>query len=516
MRGIIILLQLVFFCVAGVYAQAIDSLPDDVRNRRMDMDAPLPKPSYEMDTTTVCIHILNWGESKTKSNIACLNVGSFFPSVAENYTGIIDSEGLAVIRFPQRGTSTANIVLDDFFSKGFYLYPGEMADIIVDIDRTRKASLLYMKKLDNKYNISQTDTLKEEYLKRVIAKDEYDFEHYPTLWFKGYYADLNTALHRFVPWLNFGWDDAYERALTLNRPLANSYADGMLKWHQKLRHHIGADKRLPLCAKQLYMMGCDIQTMQYLWMNIQVKDGIAAFQDGVPYETYIEHRPLDEQQKVQLRMLVPNTDYCAYFPSRNFDVITVEKCWDALVDIQPCDYLHDLHIVKDYPQQIERLGRLPEGALDEVRLPYFREVCQQLGEVAQEEQAYEIHSEILNDLRQRYRGKVVLIDFWATWCHACITMMDAMEAEKGSKFNHPDLAFVYITDNTSSPDRWQDYRKKIKGEHLRITKEQMDALAKQFHIKILPTYILMGRNGVCREIAHNQLEQELLKEIQMP
>lgn len=516
MRRIIIILQFVILGTAGVYAQAIDSLPDDVRNRRMDMDAPLPKPSYEMDTTTVCIHILNWGESKTKSNIACLNVGSFFPSVAENYTGIIDSEGLAVIRFPQRGTSTASIALDDFFSKEFYLYPGETADVYVDINRTREAALLYLKRWKEKYRISQTDTLKEEYLQREIVKDEYDFEQYPTLWFNGYYADLNTALHRFVPWLNFGWDDAHERALTLNRPLANSYADGMLKWHQKLRHHIGADKRLPLCAKQLYMMGCDIQTMQYLWMNIQVKDGIAAFQDGVPYETYIEHRPLDEQQKVQLRMLVPNTDYCAYFPSRNFDVITVEKCWDALVDIQPCDYLHDLHIVKDYPQQIERLGRLPEGALDEVRLPYFREVCQQLGEAAQEEQAYEIHSEILNDLRQRYRGKVVLIDFWATWCHACITMMDAMEAEKGSKFNHPDLAFVYITDNTSSPDRWQDYRKKIKGEHLRITKEQMDALAKQFHIKILPTYILMNRNGVCREIDHNQLEQELLKEIQMP
>lgn len=516
MRGIIILLQLVFFCVAGVYAQAIDFLPDDVRDRCMDMDAPLPEPSFEMDTTTVRIHILNWEVSKTKSNIACLNVGSFFPSVAENYTGIIDSEGVAVICFLQRGTSTASIVLDDFFSKGFYLYPGETADVFVDINRTREAALLYLKRWKEKYRISQTDTLKEEYVQREIVKDEYDFERYPALWFKGYYADLNTALHRFIPWLYYGWNDAHERALTLNRPLASSYTDGMLEWHQKLRRHIEADKRLPLCAKQLYLMGCDIQAMQYLWMNIQVKDAMTAFQDGVSYETYIEHRPLDAQQKAQLRMLVPNTNYCAYFSSSNFDVITVEKCWDALVDIQPCDYLHDLHIAKDYPRQIERLGHLPAGAIDEVRLPYFREVCRQLEEEAQKASDYEIHSEILEDLRQRYRGKVVLIDFWATWCHACVVTMNSMEPKKDSILNHPDLAFVYITDQTSSADRWQDYRKKIRGEHLRITKEQMDTLAKQFHIKILPTYILMDRNGVCREIDHNQLEQELLKEIQMP
>ena len=59
------------------------------------------------------------------------------------------------------------------------------------------------------------------------------------------------------------------------------------------------------------------------------------------------------------------------------------------------------------------------------------------------------------------------------------------------KLKHPDLAFVYLTDHTSPADRWQDYRKRIRGEHLRVNEQQMDALQKRFHIQVWPTYILM-------------------------
>ncbi len=98
----------------------------------MNMEAPLPEPSFEMDTTTVRVHILNWEANKTSTKIVCLAVSSFFPYIADNHTGFTDENGLAIVRFPQRGTSMASLSIGDGFSKHFYLWPGELADVYVD------------------------------------------------------------------------------------------------------------------------------------------------------------------------------------------------------------------------------------------------------------------------------------------------------------------------------------------------------------------------------------------------
>ena len=124
-----------------------------------------------------------------------------------------------------------------------------------------------------------------------------------------------------------------------------------------------------------------------------------------------------------------------------------------------------------------------------------------------------IYSNVLEDIKHRYKGKVVLIDFWATWCHGCIVSMKAMEKLKDSTLKHPELAFVYLTDQTSSPDRWQEYRKKIRGEHILANEQQMEELKKCFNIQYLPTYIIMNREGQCREVSMERVEEELLKEL---
>lgn len=373
-RKTVITLLLALVSMTG-RGQAPAGLPEHIKNHKMDMEASLPQPSFEIDTTTVRVHILNWEAGKTSAKMVCLVVSSFFPYIAENHTGFTDEDGVATIHFLQRGTSMAQLSIDDGYSKSFYLWPGEKADVYVNVEHMTKASREFMKrKMERKDDgFGQKDTLTTEQINRQIITEECGFEKQPCLWFEGRYADLNTALHRYLPFVDgYGWDLSYERQLSLNSPLAPIYADGMLTWYNYQKQRIMEDARLPLCAKQLCSHALDVLAENLLWGNVQMLDGIAARKDGVSPDKYVEERPLTEQQIARFRSLGTNTNNRAYFRSLDLTNITMPKYWDAISDDNPCDYIHDMRIVQGYPRHIELYGSLPEGAMNDVRMPYFR------------------------------------------------------------------------------------------------------------------------------------------------
>jgi len=86
----IITILLALVAMAG-QGQIPTGLPEHVKNHQMIMEAPLPEPSFEMDTTTVRVHILNWEAGKTPTKMVCLGVASFFPYIADNHTGFTDA-----------------------------------------------------------------------------------------------------------------------------------------------------------------------------------------------------------------------------------------------------------------------------------------------------------------------------------------------------------------------------------------------------------------------------------------
>ncbi len=102
---------------------------------------------------------------------------------------------------------------------------------------------------------------------------------------------------------------------------------------------------------------------------------------------------------------------------------------------------------------------------------------------------------LFETILSKYKGKVVYVDFWATWCGPCRSGMENIKPLK-AEMEGKDIAFVYITNQTSPLETWNTMIPDIKGEHYRLETDQWNLLASRFNISGIPHYLLVDKNGI--------------------
>lgn len=101
----------------------------------------------------------------------------------------------------------------------------------------------------------------------------------------------------------------------------------------------------------------------------------------------------------------------------------------------------------------------------------------------------------LNEIFNKYIGKVIYVDFWASWCIPCRVEMPAA-AELKKRLHKDDVVFVYLG-YKDTEKAWLKARQEldIAGDHYLLNDALIKEAEEAFNISGIPHYVIIDKAG---------------------
>lgn len=490
--------------------ESAKGIPADAIKATTQYPDQLPAPEFNIGETTLKIHLLNNRKGhQPKVNVFVNTIlGAQDHLTASKY----QKENETELKFWQYGLAKALFLVDDIFMGNIYLKAGETADLYLDMNATV-------------YNV-----LKQREMKKGV-KCPIEF---PKVYSNGAYA-----------WTS-GWD-VPEMSKYVMKVLNPNFAD----------YKLTADEYTDKVIQQYHALSDSISesglsSFEKELLTASLKQTVvvaAAYGDGFRFNNaYYANR--GKMPKVNIDKM---TEKHYAKVAALFDVTEPTLIWGPNYSQYVTSFIQAEFSMTYWPKsagtektvfgilgknnkyvsKIERGDILTEQDLKEIKAienDFVREMLLKMdeqnravlkaveGKAVIEETPKVAPKKLFEAIIAPYKGKVVLVDFWNTWCGPCRMALEAIEPMKKGELKSDDLVWLYIANETSPLTKYKTMIPGIEGKHYRLNKDQWKVITDQLKINGIPSYVLVDRDGkyaLRNDLRdHEQLKKTLKKMIE--
>ena len=450
---------------------------------QIDGNAAMPAPIFKSGETTVEVHLLHYRTELGKEQNLYVNT---LAGGQEEYTVPIDLEtGVATFKFQQYGTAEAFFPIAGS-AGSVLLAPGEHVTVYID----------------SRFSGQQI----------VARRKEQKMQPFRKLYTNGTYANLNNLINSRTDWPVWSMN-LYSGEFADYKMGAKEYETHVINRYKVLSDSIAADSLPPLMKE---------------WMLLSLKDeAVMAMMNG-DYGREYNYRylhndwdrrnpvkgidPMKPESLTELTKLFDINDPQLLLGARSFDYIGsvayADEAWIKAAGIRT-------GLIPSLRKFVPLIAKAQAGTLTEADLKVFgpeddsfyadalramqQETIAKLEAVKDKavvEQTPDVPVEKLFDaIIAPYKGKVVFVDFWNTWCGPCRMSIKATEPLKDTELKSDDLVWIYLANETSPLVKYQTMIPDIKGKHFRLNDKQWEYLSKKFKIDGIPSYVLVDKDG---------------------
>lgn len=106
-----------------------------------------------------------------------------------------------------------------------------------------------------------------------------------------------------------------------------------------------------------------------------------------------------------------------------------------------------------------------------------------------------------------FRGKVVVVNFWATWCRPCREEMPALQRVAASE---PDVVVLEV-DLMESGDKARSFLDSLGLDKLQPVLDTDGATTRRFGVLTIPSTFFIDKDGVIRHLELTQMSEERIR-----